>query len=150
MYKLIWRLNFGNFEAVHFACPSPPPLSLSRSVIFIAWHFIIYLRCTFVCILPERNFGQASEEGRPAREINIPRVHSPTFRSVCATPRPHEMPRGNATSHEYVSICFARDTSQKMRAGRHRREDRNYEHVNDRSDSSFRHRVPIKGKQGSR
>jgi len=104
-------------------------LPLSHFVIFIAWHFIIYLPCTFVCILPERNFGQASEEGRPAREINIPRVRSSTFRSVCAIARPHEMPRGNATSHGYRIDTFRARTNvsaRKMQYGCHRREDRNY------------------------
>lgn len=35
------------------------------------------------------------------RKINIPRVCSQRPSGLCATPCPHQMPCGNATSHEY-------------------------------------------------
>lgn len=131
-YELTWKLII-NIENVFF-------FKQRLQFFFFLYYFyrglvFYYLSSisTFVCILLERNFGQLSEEGRPTRRINIPRVHTRTFRSVCATLRPREI----ATRKCHITRIlyrygFAREqtcrtTSRKMPTSRHRRHNHNYE-----------------------
>ena len=60
-------------------------------------------------ILLERNFGRLKKDARCVK-INIPRIYSQRLFGFCAILRPHQMPCGNATSHEYRTDTFRAKT----------------------------------------